>query len=98
MSLHARARAGVARTWQHMRLFGSLSVLENLLVAPTDYLGEPLWRILTAGGALRRDEQQARVRAMHILQRVHLSGLAGTKVIDITFGPDLTRKQCNYSH
>lgn len=41
LALHERARAGVARTWQHMRLFGSLSVLENLLVAPTDYPGNP---------------------------------------------------------
>ncbi|HYG41983.1 MAG TPA: ATP-binding cassette domain-containing protein [Bordetella sp.] len=86
MPLYARARAGVARTWQHMRLFGSLSVLENLLVAPTDYPGESLWRLVTAGAAIRRAEQQARERAMRILQRMKLSSLADANVNDITFG------------
>ncbi|OZI43386.1 ABC transporter ATP-binding protein [Bordetella genomosp. 4] len=86
LALYARARAGVARTWQHMRLFGSLSVLENLLVAPTDYPGESLWRLLTAGPLVRRAEQQAKERAMHILQRMKLSAMADANVNDITFG------------
>jgi len=86
LPLYARARAGVARTWQHMRLFGSLSVLENLLVAPTDYPGESLWRLVTAGASVRRAEQQARERAMHILERMKLSAIADTNVNDITFG------------
>lgn len=86
LALYARARAGVARTWQHMRLFGSLSVLENLLVAPTDYPGESLWRLLTGGPSVRRAEQQAKERAMHILQRMKLSAMADANVNDITFG------------
>jgi branched-chain amino acid transport system ATP-binding protein len=86
LPLYARARVGVARTWQHMRLFGSLSVLENLLVAPTDYPGESLWRLLTAAPSVRRAEQQARQRAMHILERMKLSSIANSNVNDVTFG------------
>ena len=42
--LHHRARAGVVRTWQHMRLFRSMTVLENMLVATREYPGESMLR------------------------------------------------------
>ncbi|WP_144631618.1 ABC transporter ATP-binding protein [Bordetella genomosp. 13] len=84
--LHRRARAGVARTWQHMRLFGSLSVMENLMVAPTEYPGESIWRLVTAGPAVRRAEQRSRERARQVLARMKLDKLADANVNDITFG------------
>src|SRR5215510_8616386 len=34
MPLYRRARAGIARTWQNMLPFHSMSVMENLLIAP----------------------------------------------------------------
>lgn len=86
LPLYARARAGVARTWQHMRLFDSLSVLENLLVGPTQYPGESLWRLVMSGGSVKRAEAEARERAMHILERMKLASLADANVTDITFG------------
>ena len=39
MPVYRRARAGIARTWQHIRLFPTLSVLDNLLMGPRDYPG-----------------------------------------------------------
>ena len=33
MPMHARGRLGVSRSWQHNRLFPSLTVLDNLLLA-----------------------------------------------------------------
>ena len=32
LALHERARRGLARTWQHVRLFPSLSVIDNLII------------------------------------------------------------------
>jgi len=84
--LYVRARAGVARTWQVMRLFGSLTVLENMLIASTDYPGESLWKLLTAGSSIKRAGQQAQDRALHILQRMGLLSIADANVHDITFG------------
>ena len=38
--IHRRARLGIARTWQHVRLFPTLSVLDNVLLGPRDYPGD----------------------------------------------------------
>lgn len=41
---HVRARAGIARTWQSVELFGDLSVRDNLVVASR----RPRWQSLAA--------------------------------------------------
>jgi len=86
LSLHQRTRHGVARTWQNIRLFGSLSVLENLLVAPRSYPGENLaWLALHPRRAVTNDDE-LRVRAMAVLTRMKLDALANLDVNDIPFG------------
>src|SRR3712207_6322524 len=52
----ARARAGLSRTWQHIRLFPSLTVLENLLVAPRHSPDETPLGSLAGGYRCRQDE------------------------------------------
>jgi branched-chain amino acid transport system ATP-binding protein len=84
--LHRRARAGVARTWQHMRLFRSMTVLENMLVAPRDYPGESMLRSMAGTSAVRRAETAARTRAMRVLERIGLAHTANTIVVDLPFG------------
>jgi ABC-type branched-subunit amino acid transport system ATPase component len=39
LPVYRRARLGIARTWQHVRLFPTLSVLDNLLMGPREYPG-----------------------------------------------------------
>jgi branched-chain amino acid transport system ATP-binding protein len=86
LPMYRRARLGVARTWQHMRLFGSMSVLENMLLGPSHYPGESLLRLLLAHGSVREAELAARERALRILDRMGMEALAGANVNDITFG------------
>jgi branched-chain amino acid transport system ATP-binding protein len=84
--VHHRARAGIARTWQHMRLFHSMTVLENLMIAPRSYPGESLVGALFGTAAVRRAEVENRRRAMSILERMGLTGAAGSIVVDLPFG------------
>jgi ABC-type branched-subunit amino acid transport system ATPase component len=86
LPLYQRARLGVARTWQHMRLFGSMSVLENMLVAPRDYPGEKISLIVFRPKQVASASQALRERAMTILARMKLEAIAQANVNDITFG------------
>ncbi len=86
MPVYRRARAGVARTWQHMRLFGSMSVLDNLLVGSSIDPGDSLLRGMFAGRAAAQAKAAARERATGVLARVGLQALADANVGDITFG------------
>ncbi|MDE2514472.1 MAG: ABC transporter ATP-binding protein [Rhodospirillales bacterium] len=82
---YSRARLGLARTWQNLRLFPSLSVLDNLLIAPRRYPGESLAALLRPA-RLRSAEYQARERAASVLERTGLAAIAHHPVADVPFG------------
>lgn len=84
--LYRRARSGIARTWQNMLLFTTMSVLENLLIAPRDYPGESIFRLIFNRAQVRQAEAAARERAMQILDRLGLQAAAHAKVTDLPFG------------
>jgi ABC-type branched-subunit amino acid transport system ATPase component len=69
-----------------MRLFGSMSVLENMLVAPRDYPGEKISLIVFRPKRVSAASEALRERAMTILGRMKLEAIAQTNVNDITFG------------
>jgi ABC-type branched-subunit amino acid transport system ATPase component len=84
--LYRRARMGVARTWQNMLLFRTMTVMENLLVAPRDYAGESILRVTFGRGRVRVAEEIARQRALAILERMGLAHTADSMVTDLPFG------------
>ena len=86
MKPHQRARAGIARTWQHMRLFRTMTVLENLMIAPRDYPGESLLSSVFGTARLRQAEELARSRAQTLLERMDLARTADAIVVDLPFG------------
>jgi len=86
LPLHRRARAGIARTWQHVRLFKTMTVLENLLVAPRECSGESVFKLLFGGGAYRREQATLRDRANGILARMGLAPMAERLVTELPFG------------
>ena len=83
---YQRARLGLARTWQNLRLFPSLSVLDNLMIAPRDYAGDSLLRLLFSPASARSLEARARERAMAALERTGLADLASRPISGLTFG------------
>ena len=76
---------GLSRTWQHTRLFPSLSVLDNLLVGTHDYPGERLVNVLFGprGSGARHG---ARDKAHDLLGRMGLAGVADDLVSDLPYG------------
>ena len=86
MPLYRRARAGIARTWQNMLLFTSMSVMENLLIAPRDYPGESVLRVAFGRTEIRRTEAALRARGQAILERMELAQAADAMVTDLPFG------------
>src|SRR6185436_5247594 len=86
LRLHERARMGVSRTWQNMRLFQSMTVLENMVVATRSYAGESAFNLFFRPGSVRRADEAARERALKILGRMNLSQIAHAHPGDIPFG------------
>jgi branched-chain amino acid transport system ATP-binding protein len=84
LPMHARARRGLARTWQHIRLFSSLPVLDNLLIAPRLYQGESLFAALRPGRAAER--AALRERAMAQLAKVRMTEAAGRLPTELSYG------------
>jgi len=85
-ALYRRARLGIARTWQNMLLFRTMTVLENLLIAPRSYPGESILRVVFAQGTVRNAEARTRDRAMTTLARMGLEQTAKEMVVDLPFG------------
>lgn len=86
LPLYRRARLGVARTWQNMMLFASMSVMENLLIAPRQYPGESIAQLMLGRHRVAAAETAARQRAIENLHRVDLGNAAHLNVTDLPFG------------
>ncbi|MEE7437999.1 ABC transporter ATP-binding protein [Methylobacterium oryzae] len=76
MPVHRRAQLGLTRTFQISRELGSLTVLENLLLAAPRQPGEAIWNVFARPGLVRRAEEAALSRADALLTRVSLRHLA----------------------
>jgi len=72
MPVHRRARLGLVRTFQLARVWGRLSVMENMLVAASSPPRESLWRQFTAPRAQRAEEDLDRERARGVLAEFEL--------------------------
>jgi ABC-type branched-subunit amino acid transport system ATPase component len=78
------ARRGVARTFQDVRVFPTLSVLENVLIAMPDQPGESVTNLFRPGW--RAAERRNRDLGMQVLARMGLSEVARRPAEDIPFG------------
>jgi branched-chain amino acid transport system ATP-binding protein len=85
LKFHQRINRGLSRTWQHVRLFPSLSVIDNLLIATHDYPGAELLNVLFSRG-LKAHAKIAREKAIDILARMGLANRADAVVSDLPYG------------
>jgi branched-chain amino acid transport system ATP-binding protein len=73
---HRRVRLGIARTFQKIRLFKQLSVLENVVAGFHIHHDIPAWQYMIHGAAFRRDHARCRAEAMELLA---FTGLAARR-------------------
>ncbi len=98
---HLIARAGVARTFQNIRLFPGMTALENLLVAQHNTLmaasGLGIGGLLGAPG-YRRAEKEAIAKAVHWLDRTGLTERADDPAGALPYGQqrrlEIARAMC----
>jgi ABC-type branched-subunit amino acid transport system ATPase component/ABC-type branched-subunit amino acid transport system permease subunit len=86
MSTADTARLGMARTFQNLRIYVNMTVLENVLVGCHRHERSGLW----AGGLglphQRREEKASRERAMRALAVVGLEGVAFLPAAGLPYG------------
>jgi branched-chain amino acid transport system permease protein len=80
----AMARAGVARTFQNLQLFGGLTALDNVMVALRGVYRVPLPLVIAGLG--RGEERRAQADALALLALVGLDGQARVKAGDLPYG------------
>nr|MBO2510684.1 high-affinity branched-chain amino acid ABC transporter ATP-binding protein LivG [Gammaproteobacteria bacterium] len=83
---HKIARKGVVRTFQNVRLFKDMTVVENLLIAQHRHLNTNYLSGLFKTPAYRRSERQAMEFAAHWLERVNLLDFANRPAGTLAYG------------
>jgi branched-chain amino acid transport system ATP-binding protein len=80
------ARLGMARTFQNIRLFGTLSVLDNVQAAAQLHTQSRLLPALLSLPSFQRAERLSRRRAEEILELLGLSQYAGQEAASLPYG------------
>jgi ABC-type branched-subunit amino acid transport system ATPase component len=83
---HKRARLGLARTFQKIRLFRRLSVLDNVVAAFHIRHDVPAWQYVVHGSAFARDHARCRDEAMKLLAFVGLATRPSVPAASLPYG------------
>jgi len=83
---HKITRAGIGRTFQNIRIFPQMTLLENVMVGMHDQLSYGLVSTLLAFPYHRREERKARERALELLSWVNLEGKATLEAGGLSYG------------
>jgi branched-chain amino acid transport system permease protein len=86
LPVHARARTGVARTFQLVQVLGALTTFDNLLIATHGRDGTGLASHLFVTQRAIDAEAAARARVRDVLDLLELTAVAGRRVADLPFG------------
>lgn len=80
------ARAGIARTYQNIRLFENLTALENVIIGMHGHLRSNIFDSLLHTPRFRREEREARDEAHRLMTFVGLEGKESTVARNLAYG------------
>ncbi|MGX1950066.1 ABC transporter ATP-binding protein [Streptomyces anulatus] len=83
---HLVTKAGIARTFQNIRLFSNMTVLENVLVGRHTRTKEGLWSALLRLPGYHKAEDASRERAMELLEFIGLQDKADHLARNLPYG------------
>ena len=79
-------RAGIARTFQNIRLFSNLTVEENVKDAMDSHMRYSMWEGIFRAPRYWKEEKTAHERALELLSIFNMADLADTKAGSLPYG------------
>lgn len=86
LAVHKVTEFGIARTFQNIRLFTDLTVLENVMVSFHQRIRTYFWEAMLGLPTYQREEKRIRDTAMEFLQELGLVHLAKEKAGGLAYG------------
>ncbi len=83
---HEVAKSGIARTFQNIRLFGEMTVLENVMIGRHVRTHQGVFGAIFRHGAARREEAEIRQRAHELLEFVGIAKFANRTARFLSYG------------
>lgn len=86
LKAHDISKCGIARTFQNIRLFGSMTVLENVMVGLHNHVKGGLFGTLLNLPSIRREEKEAQKEAYRLLEYVGLAKFLNEEAQNLSYG------------
>lgn len=91
---HVITGKGISRTFQNLRVFPNISVLENILIGLHCKITTSLWDVYAGVLKTRKVERQAREKAMAVLELADLAGRHDTLAKNLPYGKQRLLEIC----
>ena len=86
MSTYQVNKLGIARTFQNIRLFSNMTVLDNVKVGLHNSTKSTLFASVTHGFGYHKAERKAKERALELLSVFHMEDLANAQAGSLPYG------------
>jgi branched-chain amino acid transport system ATP-binding protein len=83
---HHFARSGVARTFQNMKLFKGMTVLEHVIVGLDTERKSKFWQMIIPVPSERKERKEVSAKAMQILERLDMAHAADRIADTLPYG------------
>jgi branched-chain amino acid transport system ATP-binding protein len=85
-AVHRVAKAGIARTFQNIRLFAEMTALENVMVGQHVRTSSSVWGAILRTASFKREEAAIAARAHELLDYVGIGDLADARARTLSYG------------